>query len=660
MTEKHTDTPHVIIGTAGHVDHGKTSLIRALTGTDCDTHKEEKQRGLTINLGFAHVQPAEDVSCGIVDVPGHAAFVRTMVSGASGLDLFLLVVAADSGIMPQTREHVDILEILGITHGIIVLTKTDTVDDDTRALAQEEIREFAEGRFLETCPVIAVSSQTGDGVSILTATLARMAREVPQRSWDGMFRMYIDRLFTIKGFGKVVTGSVISGSAGVEDTVYLLPRDTQMRIRRLERHEETVDRIGAGERAAINLVGDIDRFEKGMVLCDRHLSPSTMIDATITVYAPVTLGTWSQCFFLLGTYEAQVRMHCIDANAVAQGEEAVVQIHLPRPLISQIGDRFVLRNSENTVTLGGGSVLDTAPLHHRRRPEKLVAQLARLKNKNPAYLLSEKIAMHYGPVHSRELANALNMTDEQVRELLHTHGGKEIVVYDIDADRYYQSRPQATQWKKRIVDTIRAHHARNPQLERGITITDVLSGLGKSADTLHTHVAGRLLQELSQEGSVKKVGDTWAAPSHAASLPKRLRPHVAAFESFLTEAGMQVPTPAQVQEFCTTNGIRQKEYDAILGYCREQGTCYVIDTTPVHARIVDKARAALLPALHKKPDGMRVAEFRDLIRGNRKLCLLLYALFDKEGYTRRRGDVRVITPKGSEWVEMGRLGSDHV
>ncbi len=372
---------HLIMGTAGHVDHGKTALIKALTGIDCDTHKEEKERGITINLGFAHLELSRDLSIGIVDVPGHKDFVKTMVAGAYGIDFVLLVIAADSGIMPQTKEHFNIIKMLGINHGIVAINKADLVDEEMLELAKLEIMEFMEGSPLEHAPVVAVSSFTGLGIDILKVEITRIAETIPERSRSSIFRTYIDRIFNVRGIGIVATGSVLEGEISTGSELFLLPGNRgRLRVKGIERHGKAVEKVTAGNRAALNLTGlKYEDFERGMLLSDKNLAETQMVDARIELFeGNYCVGTWSHHIFHTGTFTSKARIHLITKDEITGGEYAVAQIHLEKPAILLSADRFILRNTSGDMTIGGGMILDPQPLHHRRRTEKLKASLVLL------------------------------------------------------------------------------------------------------------------------------------------------------------------------------------------------------------------------------------------------------------------------------------------
>ncbi|MCD4684065.1 MAG: selenocysteine-specific translation elongation factor, partial [Bacteroidales bacterium] len=302
---------HLIIGTAGHVDHGKTALIKALTDIDCDTHKEEKERGITINLGFSHLNLPSGESFGIVDVPGHKDFIKTMVAGAFGIDIVLLVVAADSGVMPQTAEHLKIIEMLGVQNGIVVLNKIDLVDEEMLELAELEVSEFLEGTNLENAPIIKVSSITGDGIETLISEISSLLPKIKEKNAIDQFRMYVDRIFNVKGIGFVVTGSVLEGEVETGKDLYLLPgKSKKIKVRNIERHGETVTKVVQGDRAALNLAGlKLEDYHRGMVLSDKLIEDTSMVDAVFALFDDnYKIGLWTNVIFYTGTFECAARM----------------------------------------------------------------------------------------------------------------------------------------------------------------------------------------------------------------------------------------------------------------------------------------------------------------------------------------------------------------
>ncbi|MBI4648644.1 MAG: selenocysteine-specific translation elongation factor [Bacteroidia bacterium] len=427
---------HLTIGTAGHVDHGKTALIKALTNVDCDTHKEEKLRGITINLGFTHFILPSSEKVGIVDVPGHKDFIHTMISGASGMDLVLLVIAADSGVMPQTIEHLNILEILGIKKGLVVLTKTDLVDEDLILLAIDEIKDFLKNTFFEFAPVIRVSSITGAGIDKLKDMIAKVAGETHERKKSGFFRMYIDRIFNVKGFGSVVTGTVINGKLDLAKQVFLLPGDKtkELKVRRIEKYGTATDTVEAGDRAAINLAGlEKNDFIRGMIISDTNLKATTIFDAKLSLFKNSRqLNLWSDVIFLCGTYESHARLHLLNKNEINGGENAIVQIHLDKPCILIYSDRFIIRNTSGTRTLGGGEIIDPFPLHHKRRSPELLENISKLAEGSITELIRTEVKKYLVPVTDRQIAETLNIPANEIYNICMESSFDDIVKYSCE------------------------------------------------------------------------------------------------------------------------------------------------------------------------------------------------------------------------------------
>ncbi len=365
----------VVVGTAGHIDHGKTALIKALTGIDCDRLKEEKERGITIELGFAYYRFGDDILVGIVDVPGHERFIRHMVAGAWGIDMVLFVVAGDESVMPQTREHLDICELLGIRRGIIAITKKDLVDDDMVELVTEEVKDLVKGRFLEGAPIIPVSSTTGENIDLLREEIKRNAEEVAERSRAGIFRLPVDRVFTIKGFGTIVTGTCISGTVRPGEEAEIYPHGKKARIRTVQAYHEDVREAGAGQRVALNLQGiEKQEIERGDIIGrPETLLLTSRIDATLRYlklpFKPIRNNTILR--FHIAAAQVEARLILLDRDAIEPGEEAFVQFVFFEPTVVLPGDRYIMRGSYAIQTLGGGTVLDIAPGRHKRLSDGL-------------------------------------------------------------------------------------------------------------------------------------------------------------------------------------------------------------------------------------------------------------------------------------------------
>ncbi len=361
----------IIVGTAGHIDHGKTALVKALTGVDADRLPEEKRRGITIDLGFAELDMG-DLALGFVDVPGHEKFVKNMLAGAHGIDLVALVIAADEGVMPQTREHFDICRLLETKSGLVVLTKADLADEEMLELVKLEAAELVKNSFLENAPMVPVSAKTGEGIAELKEILHRAALGIPNRKNENVTRLPIDRVFSVKGFGTVVTGTLVSGEIHAGDELELLPAGKKVRVRSLQVHGKAVERSAAGNRTAVNLGGiDTSEIERGMVLIPvGTLSPAQSIDAEMEVLpgAPRPLRSRQRVRVHLGTSEVLGRLQIIDEkNEIAPGETGLAQLRLEAPAVAVPGERFVIRSYSPQVTIAGGKVLDNAAPRHRRK-----------------------------------------------------------------------------------------------------------------------------------------------------------------------------------------------------------------------------------------------------------------------------------------------------
>ena len=372
-----TKMKRIVVGTAGHIDHGKTALIRTLTGIDCDRLKEEKERGITTELGFAHYRSGEDLTIGIVDVPGHEKFVRHMVAGAWGIDMVLLVVAADEGVMPQTREHMQICELLGLKRGIVAITKTDLVDEDMVELVKEDTLDFLKGGPLEGAPMIPVSSATGRNIDLLKDTIRSMAMELQERSKEGIFRLPVDRVFTIRGLGTIITGTCISGFIRVGEEIEMYPLQRRAKVRGIQTYHEDAPEASAGQRVALNLQG-VEKQEVGRgIIIGRPdtLVLSTRIDTTLK-YLKVPLKPVKNDAILrfhIATTQTEARLVLLDRDKIEPGEEAFTQFVFPQPIVTLPGDRFVLRGPYLIQTIGGGTILDVMPGRHKRKAADLGA-----------------------------------------------------------------------------------------------------------------------------------------------------------------------------------------------------------------------------------------------------------------------------------------------
>jgi len=641
------------MGTAGHIDHGKTTLIRMLTGRDCDTHKEEKQRGITIYLGFSHYTLQNGNTIGIVDVPGHGDFINTMIAGAAGIDFVLFVIAADAGIMPQTLEHLQIMSILGISKGVVVLTKTDLVEPDYIELIEEEIAEITEGTFLENAPIIKFSAIDKSGLDELKEALEQIEIDLPPRREKEIFRLYIDRVFSLTGFGTVVTGTVQNGRINKESRLQLLPSEKKVRIRKMERYGVTVNELIAGDRGSLNLTGvDQDEIERGMLLSDKYIQETSMIDCNLTLFpGSKPLKVWSQGLFLHGTKQYETRIHLLDRDVLKPGETGIVQLHFKTPIFACYDDRYVLRNSSADFTLGGGNIFDITPLHHRRRTAKLLERLKKIATGDLTELISYEVRKRELPVNLEDLVQIYNISLQELLETAEKELPDDIVVNKTENAIYLQEELQYTRSGNRIFNNIRTYHKNNPLVATGRTF-DELSGLfGNWNKDLINNYLRFIIEELVKNKRLTKVKNTWTLSEHKVVLSPQMQARADFIELFLKSYGLRIPLKSELIPSAKAQGIDEKTLNQILQYLVESGKIYRIEEDYVHSEIVDDVRKKLLTALLDNKEGLTVAEFRDLIDGNRKICLLLLAQFDGEGTTIRKGDYRIISSKGKAWLE---------
>lgn len=635
---------HFIVGTAGHVDHGKTALVKALTNVDCDTHPEEKLRGITINLGFAHLDFLNGTSIGIVDVPGHRDFINTMVSGACGIDFALLIIAADSSVMPQTIEHLHILQMLGVSAGCVVITKTDLVDEEMLMVVEEDVKDLIKNTFLRDCAILKISSVTGQGIDELKEFLSKQTFTKQIRSSDNLFRMFVDRIFSVSGFGSVVTGSVLSGYLKLEDKVYLLPAGKELRVRRLEKHGKEVDEVIAGNRAAINLTGlKKEGFDKGMVLCDRVINPTHIADVKLEIIRTgKKMEMWSHVLFLLGTYESHARVHLLDSDRIKCGEHAIAQIHLDAPLIAQIGDKFIIRNSSNDITLGGGEIIDPYPLHHRKRTEKLIEQLKKISSGDVQEHISAEIRKYHSPVTLDCIANNLSLSKNDLSHFSVELLPEDISYFNSDGTAYFILSDQLSRLKNRIIRVLENYHKQNPLDEDGKSFEELMGIFGIARNPASEGVMKSLLEEMTKTNILRTTNATWKLFSHNVLLSEEDKKQIKFVEEFHKKHQMNTPLMSELIPQANKIGIPNSKLEPILRLLVKRKILYNIDGNYIHRKVIDKCRETLVDFLNAKQDGITVAQFRDLVSGNRKICLLLLVQFDREGTTYRDGDLRFL------------------
>ena len=647
---------HFVIGTAGHVDHGKTALIKALTNIDCDTHKEEKDRGITINLGFAHINLPTGDAAGIIDVPGHKDFVKTMIAGAFGMDMVLLVIAADSGVMPQTTEHMQIIDLLGVDQGIVVLTKKDLVDEEMLELAQLEVTEFLEKTSLSGAAIVPVSSVTGEGMDELISEIVRLIPQIGEKPGNNFFRMFIDRVFNVKGIGYVVTGSVLGGKLKTGNSVYMLPgKGKTLKVKNIQRHGEPVESVEKGDRAALNLAGfKMEEFKRGMVLSEKVLEPVKMTDATLELFTDKhELGLWSHAIFYSGTFECAARIHLLDKDSLKKGETGIVQIHLEEPAVLLSKDRYILRNSANDLTLGGGVIIDVQPLHHRRRTPKLVQALdelveATLQSNESYQIIKLELKKFKQPVFVEQLAKAVDLTPEEILLECAEKDDDAIMIFEVAEKKILVNEEVHHSYRQKVLDALQKYHDDNFLLEEGLETTGFYGKFTAGPDEAGKLFLQILLRSLEKEGLLKKAEKTWILSSHQPKMDDKTRQQLSWLEDLLKSYDKQTPLMKEVEAAATKKRISKDHLRMLLRYLVKEEKLSVTDGEYIHNNIVDEVRTKLLPVLLERERGINEKEFRLLFDSTKNFVKTMIRIFVDEGVITKSEFYIHITEKGKE------------
>jgi len=631
--------PSLVLGTAGHIDHGKSSLIKALTGTDPDRLPEEKERGVTIELGFARLELPSGRTMGVVDVPGHEKFVRQMVAGATGIDVVLLVIAADDGIMPQTREHLAIIDLLGISRGVVALTKADLAEPEWLDLVAEDIRTLIETTSIAGAPVVPVSARTGAGLPELLAALDDIAEEAPSRATNLTLRLPVDRVFTIGGAGTVVTGTMWSGSAVKDDAVELYPSGVTGRVRGLQVHGVPVDKAVAGQRVAMNIAGverdDIDRGD--IVAAPGTLTVTDRFDARFAYLGtpgddkPFESG--SRVHVHHGTREVLGRVLLMDGVRLAPGESALAQVRLEEPLAPRYDDRFIVRSYSPVYTIGGGVVLDALPprrttLRDHER-ELLAALLAHDLSSASTGLLASR-AM---PMTSAEVSAALGVPRASVADELNR---AKLERLKVGSDAYYVTPDALDALSCTVERELLAFHEAEPTAT-GIAVAAL-------RDRVDRRIAARVFDAilLSAAGQGRVVVDRGQA-RHPHAAVSAINAEKDAAEKLLPMLEAQDLAPASVNELAEAVAVDQGVARKVLGKMAADGLVVRV-SSDLHfaAGAIAAARERLAQHLQAHPDGATAAELRDALGVSRKYAIPLLEYFDAQGVTKREGDLRTL------------------
>ena len=625
---------NVIVGTSGHIDHGKTSLVRALTGTDTDRWEEEKRRGITIDLGFASLEIEPGLRLGFVDVPGHERFVKNMLAGVGGIDLVLMVIAADESVMPQTREHFEICRLLGIRQGVIALSKSDLVDEEILELVKLEVEEFLDGSFLSAAPMIPVSSATGEGLAELCQALAAVARRAEPKPGGGLLRLPVDRVFTMKGFGTVVTGTLTSGRLRVDDSVELLPGREQARVRNVEVHGESVNVAHAGQRTAVNLGGTPKTsLRRGMCLVQPKRFRTTMqFDAKVELLPSAKpLKHAAPVHVHLATAETVGRAFILGARgrnaAVAPGSKVFLQLRLSNPLVAVSGDRFILRQFSPMTTIGGGIVLHPQAARHRRK-EDWRPLLQALDSGDPVHTLQLLCESRFYGISGAELASLTGTSESQWRSAARSAQSLHVMR---DRPLWVCSTARVRDAEQRLLEALERFHNANP-LVAGASVQSIRSSeFGAAPDFF----ADQLLHRLEARGLlvldselVRKADHQIRFQADEQEARDRL---VAAFE----EAGLRVPF---LKEFLPTLPIDAARAQRILATLLRDGVLVRVSRELVFHSTAMDALARRLAKLRGQT--INVGQFKALANVTRKYAIPLLEHFDRNKMTLRDGDAR--------------------
>lgn len=628
----------IVLGTAGHIDHGKTSLIKAMTGINTDRLKEEQARGITIELGFASLVLSGGQLVGIVDVPGHEKFVKTMVAGASGIDVVLMIIAADEGIMPQTREHLEICSLLGVQYGIIVLTKIDLVEEDWRELVQEDIRDFVKNTFLENAIIAPVSSATGQGIPELIQILDSVCREIPDRSPSSIFRLPVDRVFSMKGFGTVITGTLISGQVRVGDMVMLYPSRISSKVRGLQVHNSSVEEALSGMRTAVNFQGlDKTMVNRGDILSSPNaMFPSYMVDVSFSFLKSnkKTLKNRTRIRFHTGTSEILGNLILLDREEIQPGEVIMAQVRLDSPVAVIKDDRYVIRSYSPVRTIGGGAVLNPVPPKHKRFKSEIIDGLLHFSDMTSEEMVAHRVR-EYGHrgVSFAMLRIMTNIPDKKldgcIQNLL---SRKQLLIADRE-NRIYIHIDHFEKLMGDMTGFIGQYHQINP-LKPGMSKEELKS---KLPGEISARLFQLLMSELARTNKILQDENIVSLSTHVISLGADQSGIRKKILDVYLKAGL---TPPYFKEFCRNESLDAvKAKDVLLLLIDEGFIVKIKDDLFFHSQPMTQIRKELVNFLSIHGE-ITTPQFKELTGISRKYLIPLIEYFDSKNVTIRIGDIR--------------------
>lgn len=631
----------IILGTAGHIDHGKTSLVKAMTGIDTDRLKEEKERGITIELGFAHLELPSGQILGIVDVPGHEKFVKHMVAGATGVDLVALVIAADEGVMPQTREHLEICQLLRVKKGLVVLTKIDMVDQEWLELVKEDVAAFLSGTFLENAPIVPVSSVTGQGIKELAGVLDGLVKEVADREMSGFFRLPVDRVFTMKGFGTVVTGTTMSGQIRTADEVTVYPQGLDARIRGIQVHNQEVNEVSAGLRTAINLQGvEKEQLERGNVLATKDsLRATRMVDVVLDHLrsAPRKLKNRAKVRFHTGTSEIIATVVLLDRDELNPGDTCFAEIRLEDPVAVLARDRYVLRSYSPVRAIAGGEILNAYPQKKKRFSETALSELKALNSGNLTEITEQFVlASRFDGVAHSQLPFLTNASRKKLEEIMKAlQAKKRIIQYDkekgtlIHADYLKKARDQ-------ILSILDQYHKDFP-LKAGLLKEELRS---RTAGTGDSKLFNFLITQLGQEGIVIQEKEILRLKEHHVTLAQDQEKVRQQIQEIYLKGALQPPYFKELTgKFPGNSGA-----DVLQVMVKDGILIKVKEDLYFHKDVIEELKERLVAVLKEKGE-LDTPQFKDMTGASRKYTIPLLEYFDITQLTMRIGDKRVLRKK---------------
>jgi len=635
---------YLTVGTAGHIDHGKSALVRALTGTDPDRLEEEKRRGITIDLGFAHLDLDEGVRVGFVDVPGHERFVRNMLAGVGGIDLVMLVVAADESIKPQTREHFDICKLLGVHQGLVAITKSDLVDSDIVELVRLEIQEFVRGSFLDGAMVLPLSARTGEGLEPLKEELRRLASVITPKPEDLPFRLPIDRAFVMKGFGTVVTGTLLAGRIEKDSEVEIYPLGRRVRVRGIEVHNAAAQTALAGQRTAVNLPGlEAKEISRGMVLAPPGIFHATgRLDCRLNLLPDARpLKNRARVHFHCYTSETIAEVILLDRKDLPPGSSAFAQLRLAEPGVFMPGDRFIIRQFSPVTTIGGGTVLDNQPERHRVRDTSFVPLLDALE-KGDSQARLEWLVRQTGEALLSGLVARTGLLPTEVLRIGGKLASESRLLLLGQPPELFVHTENFQAMAARLMEQLEKFHAANP-LVAGLPKEDLRAKLGAGDPPRRaapsTLLFNAILQALAAQGKIDVQGETARLAGRKIQLTVEEQAAKQQISEAFEKSGLEVPSPPEVLASLRIDRLRAAKLLQIL--VRESVLCKVTEDLIFHRSALKRLKE-LLARRKAQNNRINVTVFKEITGLSRKYAIPLLEYLDREHVTRREGDERII------------------